>query len=241
MAHRGFDLDGAENTMRAFRAALDLGVRYLETDVHATADGRLVAFHDDRLDRVSDGRGLVAQTPWRTLKNVRIGGSEPVPLLEELLEELPQARFNIDVKAASAIEPLITVLDRTQAYDRVCIASFSDARRRAVLRRLPRRVAASPGDRGVALAWLGTRLGPPGRAVAEIGLAGTHCLQIPPRHGPLVVDRRFVSSIHRYGRQVHVWTVNDETLMRRLLDVGVDALITDRADIAVRVLAERAR
>jgi glycerophosphoryl diester phosphodiesterase len=99
MAHRGFDLHGAENTIRAFRAALDLGVRYLETDVHATADGHLVAFHDERLDRVSDGRGLVARTPWRIVRQVRIGGSEPVPLLEELLEELPQARFNIDVKA----------------------------------------------------------------------------------------------------------------------------------------------
>ncbi len=241
MAHRGFDLHGAENTIRAFRAALDLGVRYLETDVHATADGHLVAFHDERLDRVSDGRGLVARTPWRIVRQVRIGGSEPVPLLEELLEELPQARFNIDVKAASAIDPLVRVLERTQAYDRVCIASFSDARRRAVLRRLPRPVAASPGDRGVALAWLGTRLGAPGLRLAEVGLADTHCLQIPPRHGPLVVDHRFVSAIHRYGRQVHVWTINDETWMRRLLDAGVDALITDRSDIAVRVLAEWAR
>jgi hypothetical protein len=129
LAHRGFSLEGLENSMRAFAAAVELGYSYVETDVHATADDVLVAFHDATLDRVTDSSGVIAQLPWSTVRQARIGGVEPIPQLEELLGTWPELRVNIDVKAASAVAPTIRAIERTRAHERVCIASFSDARR----------------------------------------------------------------------------------------------------------------
>jgi len=236
MAHRGFSERGLENSMAAFQAAVDLGVCHLETDVHATADARLVAFHDRVLDRVTDSSGTVSQLGWDVVGKARIGGTEPVPLLEDLIGTWPQVRLNIDVKAAGAIGPLVDVLNRTRCWDRVCIASFSDARRRAVQRRLPAGVACSPGLGTVAAFWAMTR----GRASTAALCRLTQdvvCLQVPERYLLMkVVDQRFVDDAHRAGLQVHVWTVNDPLAMGRLLDLGVDGLITDRVDAALDVL-----
>jgi len=239
MAHRGFSLEGLENSMTAFAAAVDLGVTHLETDVHATADSRLVAFHDDVLDRVTDGRGAVGDLPWRAVRRARIGGTEPVPLLEDVLGSWPEVRLNIDVKAAAAVGPLVDVVSRTRAWDRVCIASFSDARRRAVLRRLPGGVASSPGQSTVAAFWAASRGRTP-LAVLRRLTRDVVCLQVPERHGRVrVVDDRFVRAAHGAGLQVHVWTVDDPADMHRLLDLGVDGIISDRADTALEVVRER--
>ena len=135
LAHRGGSTYapnvGRENTVHAFRQAVDLGYRYLETDVHATADGQLVAFHDDVLDRVTDACGAIAELPWGEISAARIHGVDAVPTLDELFETFPQARFNIDIKAPGAIEPLVEAIRRHGAIDRVCIGSFSDQRLRA--------------------------------------------------------------------------------------------------------------
>src|SRR5580765_2815301 len=135
-AHRGGAASGLENSMSAFGRAVELGYRYLETDVHATADGVLLAFHDRTLDRVTDGRGRVADLPWREVRQVRIGGVEPIPTLVELIGAWPQVRVNVDVKDASAIAPLIEVIRHTGAIDRVCVASFSEQRLASVRREL---------------------------------------------------------------------------------------------------------
>src|SRR6185312_6423490 len=106
-AHRGGayhpEIEGLENTMAAFRHAVDLGFGYLETDVHVTSDGVLLAFHDTVLDRVTDRTGRIADLPWSVVRQARINGTEPIPLLSDLLEERPTARLNIDVKAPGAI------------------------------------------------------------------------------------------------------------------------------------------
>ena len=120
MAHRGFDPGGEgrlENSMRAFEAAVNLGARYLETDVHATSDGRLLAFHDAALDRVTDRKGRVARLPWSHVSRALIGGTEPIPLLEDVLGAWPDVACNIDVKSAGAVAPLVDVLERTSAHD----------------------------------------------------------------------------------------------------------------------------
>ncbi len=241
MAHRGFSLDGLENSMAAFAAAVDLGVTHLETDVHATADSRLVAFHDDVLDRVTDGRGAVAALPWETVRRARIGGREPVPLLEDVLGSWPGLRLNVDVKSAGAVGPLVDVVNRTRAWDRVCVASFSDARRRAVLDRLPDGVASSPGQAGVAAFWAASRV--PATLVAALRRLARDvvCLQVPETHGRVrVVDERLVRAAHAAGLQVHVWTVDEAADVHRLLDLGVDGIISDRADTALEVVRERA-
>ncbi|PPK94714.1 glycerophosphoryl diester phosphodiesterase [Kineococcus xinjiangensis] len=242
MAHRGFSLDGLENTLPAFQAAVDLGYRYLETDVHATADGELVAFHDSSLDRVTDAAGRIAELPWSRVRQARVAGREPVPLLAEVLDAFPTARLNIDVKHASAIAPLVEVLRGTGARERVCVASFAESRRRAV-------VAALDADGGPPVATstslLGTAAfltGTAARAalVRRVAARRACALQVPVRaYGVPVVTERFLARAHEQGLQVHVWTVDEPAQMHALLDLGVDGLITDRADLLRDVLTAR--
>ncbi|MFC6713613.1 glycerophosphodiester phosphodiesterase [Branchiibius cervicis] len=235
MAHRGFSPERWENSRAAFANAVDLGYRYVETDVHATADGVLVAFHDDTLDRVSDGSGAINALPWSAVRQARIGGTEPIPTLAELFETWPDLRVNIDCKAGTAIEPLAAAIERHRAHDRVCVAAFSDRRRRAVLSRLSRRVVTSAGQAVIAgsklLRWTPLRHRPFG---------GVDILQIPEWHGRLrILTPALLTRAHAAGVKVHVWTVNDEATMHRLLDEGVDGILTDRADLLKQVLTER--
>ena len=119
MAHRGFSQEGLENTMAAFRAAVELGFRYLETDVHTTADGVLLLFHDDTLDRITDGRGRISELPAETVERERIGGAEHIPRFEELATAFPDVRFNLDVKDWNSVDPLAAAIERFGLHDRV--------------------------------------------------------------------------------------------------------------------------
>ncbi len=238
LAHRGFSLDGRENSMAAFAAAVDLGFRYVETDAHATADGVAVALHDATLDRTTDGHGAVADLPWSAVARARIGGAEPVPRLDELLGTWPDLHVNVDVKDARAVRPVAEAVERTRAHDRVCVASFSHARRRATLALLSRPVARSAGTLEVARFVAAHRLRR--SAAAARALEDVDALQVPVRQGPLrVVDAGTVAAAHAGGTAVHVWTVNDPAEMHRLLDLGVDGLVTDRADLLRDVLVAR--
>lgn len=243
LAHRGFDLAGLENSMQAFQAAIDLGYRYLETDVHATSDGQVVAFHDDTLDRTTDRTGEIARLPWADVARARIGGTEGVPLLEELLHAWPEARLNIDIKAEPAVGPLVRVIERARAHDRVCVTSFSDRRRRGALGRLTRPVATSAGQ-GASACFRLAALSPPASGLRPrlvgAALRGVDGLQVPVTfRGIPVVTAGTVAAAHEAGRFVHVWTVNDAPQMHRLLDLGVDGLVSDRADLLKQVLMER--
>ncbi len=238
LAHRGFSRTGLENSMAAFQAAVDLGYAYVETDVHATSDGVVVAFHDHTLDRVTDGAGVISSLPWHRVRSVRIGGAEPIPTLEELLGSFPGLRVNIDIKAASAAGPLAGVIERTASHARVCLASFSDRRRRMVLRRLSAPVATSAGRPTIARFRSAVAAG--SVSLVRAALRGVDCLQVPERYGRVgLVTPASVDAAHAAGRQMHVWTVNDPADMHRLLDLGVDGLVTDRADLLRDVLAER--
>ncbi|MFF5336036.1 glycerophosphodiester phosphodiesterase [Streptomyces sp. NPDC013181] len=233
-AHRGGAADGIENTAAAFRRAADAGYRYFETDVHASADGRLVAFHDATLDRVTDARGRLAELPWSEIRRARVAGREPLPLFEELLEAFPQARWNVDVKAEAALEPLLALIRATDSWNRVCVGSFSEARVARAQRLAGPRLATSYGVRGV----LGLRLRSYGIPAAL--RSGAVCAQVPERqNGVRVVDRRFVRAAHARGLQVHVWTVNEPERMAALLDLGVDGIMTDHIGTLRTVLSER--
>jgi len=243
LAHRGFARpggvdDGLENSMAAFAAAVDLGFRYLETDAHGTRDGVAVALHDESLDRTTDATGRVAELPWDVVRRARIGGTEPVPRLDDLLAAWPDVRFNIDVKAVSGIRPVAEAIERTRVHDRVCVTSFSASRRRATLALLSRPVATSAGTREVGGFLAGARLGID--ALSRWALRDVHALQVPIATGALVVvDAQTVAAAHRAGRYVHVWTVNDADTMHRLIDLGVDGIVTDRADLLRAVLESR--
>lgn len=244
MAHRGFSRDGLENSMAAFRDAVELGYTFLETDVHTTADGVLLLFHDKTLDRVTDGRGRISRLSAEAVARARIGGTEPIPLFEDLVTEFPDVRLNLDVKDWNSVATVAAAVERHGLHDRVLIASFSDRRRRAVLRRLSRPAASSAGMASIALFVL---LGPvlPDvllRRAAARALRGVHAFQVPVRYGAVtVVTSGFVRRAHRNGLQVHVWTINEAAEMHRLLDLGVDGIVTDRADTLKAVLQDRGR
>ena len=232
-AHRGGTEEHPENSMAAFHHASMLGFRYLETDVHLTIDGVVLAFHDYTLDRVTDAEGRISDLPAAEVARARIAGTEPIPTLDELLEALPAARVNIDPKDDRVVVPLAEVLRRHDALDRVCIGSFSDRRLRRLRELLGDRLCTSAGP----VATAGFRL-------ASLGLPvppGVHdCLQVPVRQSGIpLVDRRFVDLAHRRGLQVHVWTVDEADEMRRLLDLGVDGIMTDRPSVLRDVLRAR--
>ncbi|MFG2297940.1 glycerophosphodiester phosphodiesterase [Streptomyces sp. NPDC048603] len=233
-AHRGGAADGLENTAAAFRRAAEAGYRYFETDVHATQDGKLVAFHDATLDRVTDGTGRISRLPWARVREARVGGSEPLPLFEDLLDEFPDARWNIDIKDESALHPLVNLIARRALWDRVCVGSFSERRVARAHRLAGPRLATSYGVAGV----VGLRLR--SYAIPAALRVGAVAAQVPESQGGIrVVDGRFVRTAHERGLQVHVWTVNEPQRMEALLDLGVDGIMTDRIDILRTVLDRR--
>ncbi len=154
-AHRGGAAHAPENSWRAFEHAVGLGYRYLETDLQATADGVLVTFHDKTLTRVCGQDGQVRRLSHAELSAARIDGTEPIPLLEDLLAAWPDVRFNLDVKDGPAIAPLPEVLRRTNAWDRVCLVSFSASRLRATRRALGRPVCMAASPLGTAMVRFG--------------------------------------------------------------------------------------
>jgi glycerophosphoryl diester phosphodiesterase len=234
-AHRGGALEHApfENTLHAFEAAVALGYHYLETDVHATTDGALLAFHDDILDRVTDRAGRIADLSYREVSEAKVGGQEPIPLLEDLLGTFPQVRVNIDPKDDRAVEPLARVIRRTGSEDRVCCGSFSDKRLAKLRALIGPRLCTSLGPKGTARLRGASYGVPAGRLPAP-------CVQVPHRYrGRVLTDERFVETAHRLGLQVHVWTVDDEDEMTELLDRGVDGLMTDRPTLLRDVLVAR--
>jgi glycerophosphoryl diester phosphodiesterase len=246
MAHRGFSLAGLENTLTAFRAAVELGYSHLETDVHTTSDGELFLFHDRTLDRVTDGRGRIHDLTADQVREARIGRTEPVPTFDELVAAFPEARFNLDVKDWHSVPSVVAAIERNSVHDRVLIASFSDRRRRAVLKQLSRRTASSAGTMANALflvlgPLLSARvLGSPARAVLGRALRDVDALQVPVRYRAIpVVTAGFVRRAHELGLYVHVWTINDPAEMHRLLDLGVDGIVSDRADLLKDVLQAR--
>jgi glycerophosphoryl diester phosphodiesterase len=236
-AHRGGAADGDENTVEAFGRAVALGYRYVETDVHATADGVPVVFHDAALRRVTGSAGRVAALRWADLATVRVGGAGAVPRLDDVLAAWPGVRFNVDVKADTAVAPAVAAVRRAAAGDRVLLASFSDARLARLRVLAGPAVATALGARSVLRLRLASLTGLPARLPPSAVAA-----QVPVRGAGLtLVDGRFLAYAHRLGLQVHVWTVDDAAEMRRLLDLGVDGIMTDRVDVLRDVYAGRGR
>ncbi|MQA15248.1 MAG: glycerophosphodiester phosphodiesterase [Pseudonocardiaceae bacterium] len=225
-----------ENSLSALRRAVAEGYRYLETDVRATRDGVLVVHHDATLQPTTDGTGTVAKLGWEQVRHARIGGREPVCRLEDLLEELPGALVNIDVKTDTAVGPVLRLLHRTAAWDRVCLASFSEARLQRLRRAAGPRLLTSMGTASAISLRLRSVLP---RLTAAAPVRGT-LAQLPRRHWRLrVVDQALIRCAQRLGREVHVWTIDRPEEMVELLDLGVDGLVTDRPDLLRDVLVTR--
>ncbi|WP_249714630.1 glycerophosphodiester phosphodiesterase family protein [Rhizomonospora bruguierae] len=234
-AHRGGAAAGDENTAEAFARAVGLGYRHVETDVHATADGVPVVFHDPTLRRLTGQPGRIADRRWADLASLRVGGAAAIPRLDEILAGWPDVRFNVDVKADNAAVPTVETIHGARAEGRVLLASFSEARLARLRAIAGPSVATSLGVGGVARLWLASRAGRPVRLPPTVVAA-----QVPVRYGRVrVVDRRFVAHAHRLGLQVHVWTIDDPDAMTGLLELGVDGIMTDRVDVLRDVYAAR--
>lgn len=242
LAHRGFvppaESDAVENSLTAFAAAHAIGAQYVESDCHLTADGQVVLFHDDDLSRVTGDPRRVSDVRLSELARIMAdrGG---LATAADALDAFPTLRFNLDVKAAAAALPLGRIVARHA--DRVLLTSFSDSRRRAALdaaRAAGGLPATSAGRETLLRVIAAVGAGTP--ALVRRALTGVDALQVPERAGALrVVTPRLLRAVHRHDVEVHVWTVNDPSDMTRLLDAGVDGLVTDRADLALKAVRER--
>lgn len=251
LAHRGATLDGLldENTMEAFRAALEQGATHIETDVQATKDGVVVAFHDEDLTRVTGGlrSEKIESLAWNELRQIPLSNGGLIPSFADVLREFPGVRFNIDVKAKAAATPLAKAIIGAEAVDRVLITSFSDLRRRSTLRALRSLAdsksstgavkladaATSAGAAKTALALLAFALGKVfgsrgAQSLLRLALAGVDALQVPTNFGPIRVDRpEFIRAVRNCGRHIHFWVVNDPNQCRLLLSAGASGIVSD--------------
>lgn len=233
-AHRGGASDEPENTMPAFQRAIDLGYIYIETDVHVTRDGVLLAFHDDDLSRTCGRPGLICELDYAEVSQARVNGVEPIPRLEDLIATWPDAHINIDCKSDQALQPLEARLARGDLFERVCIGSFSDKRLNHLRETFGDKLCTSMGPRDVTKLRLGSWVRTTGK------FRNIHAAQVPVSQGPLtIVDRKFVDAAHRADLQVHVWTIDDPVEMGRLLDLDVDGIMTDRPEILKKVMLDR--
>lgn len=247
-AHRGSRILWPENTWYAFDQAVEsLGYRYVETDVQMTADGIVVVFHDDTLERCTNGAGRIADWRWEDLQRLDAAynftpDGESFPLrgegigisrLDETFDRFPDLCLNIDLKADGSEWAVAEVIKRMAREDTVLIGSFSDSRIAKFRRIMKGRVATSAGPRDSIAMFAASRVG---RAMPARGDA----YQLPFRTKGVVADKRLVDAVHRAGKQIHLWTVNERREMEKFLDLGVDGIITDRPDILNDVLEERA-
>lgn len=249
VAHRGGSLLAPENTFPAFDRALALGADAVETDVHLTRDGVVVVFHDDDTEGITGSAGTIE---GRTLAEVQgldaahgfsLDGGQTFPLrgrgvrvptLAETLMRYPALRFSVDAKGqdAALAEALVRVVQQAGAVHRVCLGSFFDEQAERIGALLPE-VARFLPERAATCHVLAAKSGQPGNECP----AGYDLASLPYRMGAMtVVDRAVIEHFHSLGMPVHVWDVDEEQDMRDLLSLGVDGLITDRPDLAGKVM-----
>ena len=247
VAHRGDSAFYPENTLEAFRSAADIGIDVIETDVHLTKDGEIVIWHDPTLERNTDGRGTIESHTLSELKKYDAGytftrdGGKTYPFrgkgvrlitLSEALEACPDERFNIDLKSQEPeiVERFISVIRSHKAESRICAASFHLGNLKKLRAAAPD-ILTSITTLEVIPLLLRERLHMlPRRFARKI------IFQVPVRqYGITVVDRRFVEEMHRRDAIVMVWTINDESEMRRLYSIGVDTIMTDNPRLLMKV------
>ncbi len=245
IAHRGSRVLWPENTLIAFRGAVELGFRWLETDLHLTSDGRLICFHDDTADRTTDGSGPVASMKWEEISALDAGFRHAprqgfpfreqgvrVPAFDELVSEFPHVNLVVDLKQDGIEEALAFEIARLGIEGRLIVGSFSDQRLVRFREITEGRVRTSTGSAESRQAWARSWFGTPEKLA--------HAVQLPRVHvGLPIINKRTVAGFHRAGYEVHVWTVNRVRSMNRLIDWGVDGIISDRPDLLRSVLERR--
>lgn len=236
-AHRGFSAGSTEldeNTIESFRAATLLGASFIETDTQATKDDVAVLFHDSDLSRLCGLDAKVSELTYRELREVSLPNGSLIPALEDVLEQMPEVRLNIDIKAKNAIAPTVQAIENTGSHERVLVSSFSRSRRRKALRMLTKPVATSGSMADVLGIWASHRL------AGGIGLAWMSsridAIQIPVSYGPInFLDAKLIRALELHEVEVHYWTLNTDEEMTRALEIGAAGIVTDRTDIAANL------
>ena len=231
-AHRGGNEFAPENSFRAFKSAVDIGYKYLETDVHLTKDGFLIAFHDDTLDRVTDKSGLIRDLTLSEIKKAKIAGTDEIPLLSELLNSFTDCFFNIDCKVDETVQPLINLINNKDFINRVCIGSFSQKRINFIRKSLGKEVKTSMGPAEVILSKF--------LSYTSLGYNFKSSYTSIPirRYGINLLDERNINYLKSNNQKVIAWTINDEDQMKMLINIGIDGIMTDNFTLLKKVLIE---
>lgn len=246
-AHRGSRVLWPENTAEAFQGAVDLGYVYIETDIRITRDGVVIVFHDGTLDRVTNGTGRVDQWDLADLQRLDAawwfdeksdyplrGTGVRIRTLAEVFETWPDVHFNLDMKGSQMEWAVADVIKRHGREDSTLVGSFVD-HRVAKFRRVTRgAVAVAAGPSLAAAMFAASRVGRTVRRTAP-------AFQLPFDYKSLPLDRKYIDAIHKSGAQVHAWTVNEAADIHRLLDMGVDGIVSDRPDILNDVIRQRSQ
>ena len=246
LAHRGSRELWPENTMASFQGAADLGYRYIETDVRITLDNVVVAFHDETLERITNGAGRVRDWRYEELQRLDAayhfdenggyplrGSGIGISTFEEVLLTWPDVHFNVDIKSPRMEWHVAQVVKSTRRENSILVAGFSDLRIARYRRIMGPETATSAGPLGALAMFAASRFG-----ATVASRAAAYQLPFDARGAP--IDRKLVDSIHKVGAQLHAWTVNRRNDMDRLLDLGVDGIVTDRPDILNEAVAARA-
>jgi len=233
-AHRGGTTIAPENTEAAFAHAVSLGYRYLETDVRATADGVLVAFHDSTLDRVAGVSGAVEEMTWAELCSVTFDGHS-IPRFDALIRQFPDVRWNIEPKGPTSVEFLIELIETEDLIDRICVGSFHEERIKQMADHFGPRLCRSAVPKEVFKSLVAAFFYPKWKPPFGV-------LQVPTNYGPIPLATKFlVRRFHKLGLQVHIWTINDRDDMEKLLDIDIDAIMSDEVETLRDVLQTRGR
>jgi glycerophosphoryl diester phosphodiesterase len=234
-AHRGGGLEAEENTMPAFERAVSLGFTHVELDVHATRDGVVVIHHDDTLERMAGDPRAIADLDWSELSTVATRGGASIPRLDELFLSFPTLNVNIEPKSDRVIEPLVELIRRAKVLPRVGIGCFDPRRTGRLCELLGEGLCWSPAHAGVLRLWL-AGWGLP------VAVGSFPMVQVPTHfRGIPVVTPRFLRVAHRRGIHVQVWTIDEAPEMERLVDMGVDAIMSDRPSLLREVLQRRGK
>ncbi|MFD2171670.1 glycerophosphodiester phosphodiesterase [Tumebacillus lipolyticus] len=251
LAHQGASAHAPSNTLEAFQLAIQMGADAFETDVHMTRDGHVVISHDDTIDRLTDGSGMIK---YKTLAELREfdfgyrftpdggktfpfrGTGVTIPTLQDVLTEFPTIRINMDIKQSSPPmeAALVETIKACKAEDRVLVASFHSVTMKRFRKLASSRIATGANTRDMVqfICYLQSGL-------HKFYKPPVDAFQVPEKgYGVKVVTPRMLKVAHDHGVKVHVWTINEEPDIRRLLEWGVDGICSDYPDRVVKVMKE---
>ena len=229
LAHRGGSFESFENTIESFYYSQSLGCKFIETDVQISSDGIPYIFHDETLTRLLGKNDVFSNLDSSEIEDLRIFESHKIPRLDETLQTFPDMYFQIDVKTDEVAMPALEVIHKCRAEDRVCIASFNSSRLSKVNNKYPE-ICLSMGPNEVGKMLLSSF------GLYKKTIMGD-CLQVPMYYyGIKVVTKRFIDFIHSKGLKICVWTINDEKTFRKLIEMKVDGIITDKPKFLYEVL-----